>query len=255
MINPISFGSTYKTYITRGDVDNGIFSHPQQLIKYLNRNDIPYRRSFIDPKRTPTYFDPFKTDKSSQYIPAIDDYATSKYTIVAPNEKDVDIETILTNHGIKFEKIDTDDILDKDVILDRIAPAPKDYVLATVNSDKLEKLIENQDANFEHCKNDYDNYFKENTDFLLKSGDKIIPQTLYIRYKDDDSTPESLENYIHRFGVNKLNPNSLSIMQQQRGDETNINIYFGLKDLGFKKIPVYMDKNSYKNAKALGLLE
>lgn len=254
MTNPVSFGSTYKAYVTRNDAQEGKYTHPQ-LTRYLDRNNIQYTYSFIDPERTPTYFNPYKTDKSSQYVPSIDDYAVSKYTITAPDDKDIDIETILANHGIKFEKIDTEDVLNKNAILDRIAPAPKGYVLANINSEKLEELIENQDSNFEHCKNDYDSYFREQTDFLLKSGDKITPQTLSIRYLDDDSTPESLRRYVERFGKNNLNPDSISIYQEQRGDRTDINTYYGLKDLGFKKIPVYMDKDSYKNAQALGLLD
>lgn len=253
MINPISFGSTYKAYITRSDVQQGKYDHPQ-LTQYLDDNNISYSQEFIDPKTTPTYFNPFKTDKNSQYIPAIDDYAVSQYTVVAPDDKDIDIETILANRGIKFEKISTENLLDKDVILDRIAPAPKGYVLTAVNSEKLEELLEKQNSNCEHCRNDYDNHYKEQTDFLLRSGKELSPQTLSIKYLSDDSTPESLKAYVDRFGADKLNPDSLAIWQEQRGDRIDINMYYALKDLGFSRIPVYMDKDSYKNAQTLGLV-
>lgn len=228
MINNISFGSTYKAYITKSDVQKGKYDHPQ-LTQYLNDNNIQYQQTFIDPKKTPTYFNPFKTDSSSQYIPGIDDYAASKYTIVAPDEFDCDIETICANRGIKFEKLNTDDITSKASILGRIKPAEKGYTLAAINSDKLEKLIQNQDSNFEHCQNDYDTHFKEQTEFALKSGDEITPQTLSIRYLSDDSTPESLKRYVDNYGADKLNQDSIGVWL---GRDTNINTYFGLKEIG-----------------------
>jgi len=254
MIKPISFGSTYKAYITKNDVQNGIYSH-SSLTDYLEDENIPYSQSFIDAKRTPTYSDPFKVDTSSQFIPGISDYAVSKYTIVAPDEKDSDIETILANRGIKYEKISSNRVLSPESISNRILPPEDGYVLAFINSEKLEKLIENQDSNFEHTKSDYDNYYKPKTDFVLKSGDEISPQTLYIKYLDDDSTPESLKEYVKRFGTDNLNSGSILISQQQRGVSTDINMYYGLKDLGFKNIPVYLDEDSFQNAQTLGLLE
>lgn len=253
MINPVSFTSTYKAYITKTDIQRGKYSHPQ-LTDYLDNNDIKYSQTFIDPKRTPTHSNPFKTDDSSQYVPEINDYAVSKYTIVAPDSADIDIETIMANYGIKYEKIATDDTIAPLSVLSRILPPQKGYHLATIDSKKLELLAQKHDSNFDHCKKDYDNYFKENTDFIIKSDGKITPQTISIRYLADDSTPESLKSYVERFGLNNLNEGSISINQGQRGERTDVNFYYALKDLGFKKVPVYLDEESYKNASTLGLL-
>ncbi len=252
MINSVSFGSTYRAYITKQDAENGRYGF-SQLTKYLDKNNIQYNESLIEPSLAPTPFNPYKTNDYSQYIPSINDFAVSKNTITALDAEDTGIETILANLGIKFEKISTKNILKPNAIRHRIKLAPKGYFLADVNIQKLEELVKNQDTNFEHCKYDYDNYFKEQTDFILRSGDEITPQTLLIRYLDNDSTPESLKKYIERFGKDKLNPNSISIWQEQR--DINYNAYYGLKDLGFKRIPVYLDKDSYKNAQALGILD
>lgn len=252
MIKPVSFGSTYRAYITKHDAENGRYGFPQ-LTKHLDRNNIQYTESIIEPKQTPTCFNPYATNDYSQYIPSIDDYAVSKYTIAAPDTEDADIETILANYGIKYEKLSTEDLMKPNAILHRIMRAPKGYFLASINLEKLEELIKNQDNNFEHSKHDYENYYKEQTDFILKSGDRITPQTLSIKYLGDDSTPESLQRYVERFGKDKLNPNSISIWQEQRGND--FNTYYGLKDLGFKSIPVYLNKDSYNNAQTLGLLD
>lgn len=250
MANSISFGSTYKAYITKSDIQQGKYCH-HQLTQYLDDKSIEYQQTFIDPKRTPTYSNPFKIDKSSQYIPTINDYAVSMYTIVAPDEFDCDIETICANRGIKFEKLNTSDITSESSILNRIKPAQKGYILATINSHKLEKLIENQDSNFKHCKVDYEKYYKEQSKFAIKSGGEIIPQTLYIRYLCNDSTPDSLKEYVNTYGARNLNHNSIAIWLDRDSD---IDTYHGLKDFGLKNIPVYLDENSYKNALTLGLL-
>lgn len=253
MINPISFTSTYKAYITKTDTQQGKYSHPE-LTDYLDKNNIRYSQTFIDPKITPAYSNPFKTDESSQYVPEINDYAVSKYTIAAPDSFDNDIETIMANRGIKFEKIATDDVTAPLSILNRLASPQKGYYLAAIDSKKLEQLVQKQDSNFDHCKNDYENYFRENTDFLIKSDEEITPQTISIKYLADDSTPESLKRFVDRFGVKNLNEGSIAIYQAQRGDRTDVNLYYALKKLGFSKVPVYLDKESYENAKTLGLL-
>ena len=154
MISPVSFGSTYRAYITKQDAENGRYGFPQ-LTQHLDRNNIQYTESIVNPSLTPTPFNPYKTDDYSQYIPSIDDYAVSKYTITAPDTEDAGIETILANLGVKFEKISTKDLLKPNAIRHRIKRAPKGYVLAAVNSQKLEELVKNQDTNFEHCKHDY----------------------------------------------------------------------------------------------------
>lgn len=253
MTNPVSFTSTYKAYITKTDAQQGKYSHPQ-LTNYLDSNNIRYSQTFIDEKPTPTYSNPFKTDNSSQYVPEINDYAISKYTIVAPDSFDADIETIMANRGIKFEKISTDDAIAPMSVLSRLIPPKEGYSLIAIDSKKLEDLAQKQESNFEHCKSDYENYFRENTDFAIKSDEQITPQTISIKYLDDDSTPESLKRYVDSFGVNNLNKDSIAIYQSQLGERTDINPYYALKELGFTKVPVYLDNESYKNALTLGLI-
>lgn len=255
MIKPISFGSTYRTYVTNLNNENAINSNGE-LKQFCDENCIPYKQTYVDTKGSSSDFSPYKKTKPSRYIETIDDFATAQCTIVASDNYDADIEEICANKGIKFEKFNTQEVLGLKSILRRINPAPKGYLLAYIDSKKLEKLLQAQtDNNFNHCEKDYNDYFKDSTDFALKSGDGIDVQTLSINYKGDDSTPESLEKYVNCYGIDNLNSDSLSIGQEQRGNNTDINTYYSLKDMGFNAIPMYLDDASFKNAQTLGLIK
>ena len=174
-------------------------------------------------------------------------------TIIAPDSKDNLIETFLANKGIKFNKLDTKELLKKNSIESRIENAPKDMKLVHVDSKKLEELISNQDNNIEYCKSNYDDYYKDCVNLMMKSGDKIPATTLYIMPTGESA--DDTVNYIKTFGADRLNDNQISFMFNQRTDDPDHCTYFGMKDVGMDKIPVYVDKDSYKVGSALGLFK
>ncbi len=185
-----------------------------------------------------------------------DSYPYSTYedcTIIAPGLLDYDIELYCMYNGINYKKFIDEELLSPDNIDNRIEDAKAGMRIAYINSDKLEKLIKKQDSNFEHCKKDYDKYYNERTEVMIRSGKQIPATTLYIT--PSHSNVEDTLQYIDNFGAESLNSQQLLIDFAQRTDYPDHCIYFALKDLGMKNIPVYMNKNTYKSAQALDVLE
>ena len=232
MISPVSFGSTYKLQPINDDAK---LKGYQQTMTYCEKNHISNKEEYTHQynKQTGRY------------------YFALTSTIVAPDDRDANIEKILNNYGINFYKIDTKEITKPLKIESRIAPPQEGYKLVKVNSEKLDKYLTEQMGNFEHCENDYNKYYKEDTNFMLKSGDVIVAPTLYITPASDK---KSLTDYINVFGANNLNPNSIYFDLSQRSDYPDHCMFFAMKDTGMKNIPVYLNQDSYDIAKELGLL-
>ena len=234
MINPISFGSTYKVSTNSKDNEVIAFDKFQELCEIVHS----------ERKGSTKYED--KVEKKYPYN------WSATQTLVVPESLDRDVERYCALHGITFTKIFTHKLLRPENIFSRIQPAPKDKVLAYVNTKKLDKLIEKQSSNFAHVKSDYEDYFNRKTDLALKSGDKFATSTLYINPKDGS---EDALKYIIKNGANALNDNSMTIWLNQETFDPDHCMYFAMKDLGIKSIPVYLDKESYAIGNALGLFE
>lgn len=232
MISAISFGSTYKLQPIDDEAKSKGY---QQAMAYCQKNQISSKEEYTHQynKQTGSY------------------YFALTSTIVAPDDKDAKIEKILNNYGINFYKLDTKEITKPLKIESRIAPPQNGYKLAKINSEKLEKYLKEQSGNLEHCEKDYKKYYKEDTDFMLKSGDIIIAPTLYITPSGDK---KSFVEYLRVFGTNHLNPDSVSFNLNQRTNSPDHCMYFAMKDAGMKDIPVYMDDDSFDIAKELYLL-
>ena len=232
MISPISFGSAYNL----GPInDEAKLKGYEQLISYCDKNQIRNREEYQN----------LYDKKSGGY------YFALSSTIVAPDNKDNKIEKILGNYGIDFHKSDIKENIKPLKIESRIVPPQDDFILAKVDSKKLAEYIKDQDGNFEHCENDYNKYYKDDTDFILKSGDYIMAPTMYIT---PTCRKEEFSKYIEAFGADKLNPKTVFFDLDQRTDSPDHCMFFAMKDAGMKDIPVYLNKNSYDVAKELGLL-
>ena len=232
MISPISFGSTYKLQPINDEAKSKGY---QQTMAYCQKNQISSKEEYIHQYNK----------QSGQY------YFALTSTIVAPDDKDAKIEKILNNYGINFYKLDTKELTKPLKIESRIAPPQNGYKIAKINSEKLNEYLKEQDGNFEHCEKDYKKYYKEDVNFMLKSGDMVIAPTLYITPSGDK---ESFIEYVNIFGANHLNPNTVFFDLDQRTDNPDHCMYFAMKDAGMKDIPVYLNKDSYDVAKTLGLL-
>lgn len=232
MISPVSFGSTYKLQPINDDAKAKGY---QQVMSYCDKNHISNKEEY-----THQY-----NKQSGLY------YFALTSTIVAPDNKDEKIEKILNNYGINFYKLDSKEITKPLKIESRIAPPQEGYKLAKVNSERISEYLKEQNGNFEHCEKDYNKFYKEDTDFMLKSGDVIIAPTLYITPSDNK---DALTEYVNVFGSDNLNPGAVFFDLGQRSDYPDHCMYFAFKDAGMKNIPVYLDKDSYDVAKVLGLL-
>ena len=233
-MNSISFGGTFKI---RGNAQNYIREY--ELSNFCEKNDLDYVSQIEDMNPARSYFD----------IPSYDIYTT----IIAPDNKDALVETYLANQGINFKKLETKDLLNKSKIESRIKAAPKNMKLVKIDAEKLNKILRNQSNNIEYCENDYNNYYKESVDLLIKSGDRIPATTLYIN-PTGESVADSLD-YIKKFGADRINEDQFMLMFNQSTDDPDHCMYFAMKDLGMDKIPVYVNNDTYKIGSALGLLK
>lgn len=234
MINPISFGSTYKIHANSSSND---------LMRFYSFRDLCDKQS--EYPGTLTKYE----DKISPIFPYPGEFTQ---TLIVPDYRDGEVEAYCKRNGIKFyKKYTSSELLDINTIGKRIKKAPKDMVKVKVDSKKLEQLLSSQTDAISHSKKDYNNYYKEDVDLMIKSADSFPATTLYII--PNDSSKEDMLNYIKHFGAENLNDDMISLLFSQRTDEPDNCVYFGLKDLGMDKIPVYVDKDSYDIGKALKL--
>lgn len=235
MINPISFGSTYKVHTSSKENELRAFDKFQDLCANKERKE------------------DVLTKYEDSICPKYPYHWEATQTLVVPEYMDSEVEAYCKNRGIEFKKLTSYKLMDLDSIEKRIKKAPNDMVKTTVDVEKLEKLLINQDSNLEHCERDFNNFYTKKVDLMLKSGDKFPTTTLHI-VPNFSSIEDTLE-YIEKFGKENLNDDMISILFSQQTNEPDNCVYFALKDLGMDKIPVYVNKDSYAIGNALGLFE
>ena len=119
MISKISFGSTFKISSSNND-----FKKFQDF------------KSFALEKRVSNGIFVETKDKMENKYPY--NY-TVDCTIVTPNYMDNEIETYCTNNGIQYTK--RSPLMTPEALSLRVADAPQGTIKATVNTEKLEKII------------------------------------------------------------------------------------------------------------------
>lgn len=236
MVSTVSFKSTYKVNNQNPDA----FSKFQKLA----------HQTYAQNKELGTGV---KIGLKDKFVPSRG-YGKFNYyaiqTLIVPDSMDSDIETFCANNGISYRKYETPDLLNPQSVISRIDYAPDGYRKVHVDAKKLEELAKKQDSNLEHCRSDYDKYYSDKVDTMLRCGDKIPATTLVIQ---NHSGNEDLRRYINRFGVNNLNENQLFIDFNQKTNNPDHCVYFAFKDMGINKIPIYVDNQSFEAGHILGL--
>ena len=228
MISNIKFGSTYK--INSKDNNDRNFEKLWKIQNFASKHNIGNGQ--------------IKFNDGS--------YKTGFCTIIAQDKDDSLIETFCANNGIVFKKLSTSALLKPEAIIRRIAPAPNGKQIIMINIDKLNQLQKNQQSNIGHCRHDYDEYYHDVVESMLRSGDPITTTTMYIKNKNGNNSQELIE-YINKYGIDGLNKQQITIDFNQETDDPDHCVYFGLRNKKMKEIPVYVDSETYNIAQALGL--
>ena len=227
MISAVSFGSTYK------------INHPFATLT-SKKMDATYDLLDKCEQRRIRTSETMKADSMS-------------VTIVSPDCLDSYIETLCANRGIEFKKITNDELMDKDMILSRVQKAPEKMIKAKINAKKFEKLVsQHPESNIKYCQKEYDRYFEDATNFMLKKGSKFPATTMYITTSMDK---EDAILYKQMNGVENFNKNSIQFNFAQRTNDPDHCVYFAMKEAGIKNIPVYMSQDTYDLAKAFEIIE
>lgn len=242
MISPISFHGTYKVYNRENE---GI----QDYFELMNRCEMSGIKTRMD-------FSDYSKEAS---IPTVEGKEViSTTTIVAPDAFDKHIEIFCKNAGIKFTRLNQKELLRPENIIGRTTkPKRNDETtkIVLVDAQKLDELSKKQTiGNFHHVEKDYENYFKQDADFSVKSGDEIIVPTLVLSSDTAGGIKGAIE-YVENFGAENLNDNSIFIDLIQMTDDPDHCTYFALKNIGMKKIPVCVDEKTFELGDKMGLFE
>lgn len=233
MISKISFGSTYKV----SDVNNRKGKFEGFQLYAMNKE--------------------FTSGAKTQVISHLDKKSPSgcitTCTMVAPDSIDSDIEAYCATNGIKYKKLKKSYLLSEELIEKRIKEAPRGFRKENIKCEKLEHLIGKKNNNIVSLYKDWKQSYGKNLDFKLLTGDDFYATTLQI--KPTKSSVKEMVGNIEKSGTDKFDINQLSINFNKKTSEDDNFAYFTLRNAGFKKIPVYVDDNTYKIGKALNLFE
>lgn len=231
-------------------------------------NPISFRSTFVVTNRNPIdVFSKFKAiaqEEQSEHGAEFNlhskctDYAnllfSMKGVLVAPNERDKAIESYCQQRGIKYTKFENKDYKNFEDIRKRIAPPKKGFIEVDIDSEKLQKLISQSNSNFEHCENTYNSYYKNEADKIIQSNAEIPASTLYLTSLIGSDNNDLIE-YANTFGAQNVSSEHVRLDLTQKTDDPDHCMYFAMKELGMKKIPVYVNQESLALCEKLGLLE
>lgn len=235
MISNISFGSTYKVNATGNDSLRQRQGY-NDFVEFCDKHQFQYAED-IDTKIT-------QPDGKLT--------CATQATLIVPDRFDRMIDAFLISKGIDFKRYITHSLMQPKTINNRVKPAPQNMLTAYINVKKLEELLKAQNNNFGHCKSDYNKYYRDRLDFMIKSGDEIPASTLYIT--PWNGTKDALD-YMEKYGSENLNKNSISFDLNQTTDSPDHCMYFAMKDAGMTAVPVYVDKDTYQLGLAMNLFE
>ncbi|MDO5437768.1 MAG: hypothetical protein Q4F80_06190 [bacterium] len=241
MITPISFKGTYKLYATEKTASACL-----ELAERLKQDGFKSENDFAYSKSTDY------TDKEEK------ENICMTTTTVVPDRYNNALENFCKTNGISFKRIDKKGFMSPSAIEARIdvpfSEKKRGKFIAKLDTEKLDELLKTQtQGNIKHCESDYKNYYKNDVNYLIGCG-KAIPATSFVITSDMAGGSEGAIEYIEKFGDN-LNDDSLLFDFDRKTDDADHCVYFGLKDLGMKEIPVSVNRETYKIGQKIGLLK
>ena len=223
-MNPISFGSTYvvKNASSKNFIDFQTFAKEEQRL------------------HDGAWF------SEINYADSDDKLCSLKGVLVAPDERDSVIETYCAEQGILFEKYKTKDLLKPETIVKRIAPAKEGFQMVEVDVEKLEDLLVKHQTNYYVYRDFYNKQFKSDVEKLLRKDDNIPAATLRITTNSGniEGNSESIE----------IDKDTIFICFMKSFCDNDEFMYFAMKELGMKKIPVYVYEKNLVLCQKLGLI-
>lgn len=234
-MNPISFGSNYRAYVLPNS-DKNERQGMLELVDFCQENEIPHEVNYSYKKKT-------------GLIQGLD--ITTITTINAPQDKDIDIETICANRGIKFIKKGAEDIKDVEAIKKRIK-TPYTKQIVYVDAQRLEEISKEQHSNIKEAREKYENGGNQIAMDRIESGNPLQLPTLTIAscISSDDDAIEDLQDY----GSDFITPISYYMDLDPYSKDGNENLFFAMQELGMKNVPVYIDPKNYDLIKAMDLI-
>lgn len=234
-MKPISFGSNYRAFVlpnSNKDERQGMI----ELVDYCVQNEIPHEINYSYKKKT-------------GLVQGLD--ITTTTTINAPQDKDIDIETICANRGIKFIKKEHENIKDIEEIKKRIK-APYSKKIVYIDAQRLEEISLEQHSNIKAAREKYENGDKEIAMERIESGKPLQLPTLNIAscISSDDEAIEDLQDY----GSDFITPISYYMELDPYSKDGNENLFFAMQELGMKNVPVSIDPDNYDLIKAMDLI-
>jgi hypothetical protein len=229
MVNPITFGSTYKFEFNN-------ISNEKNKQKVLT--DFCQKNQF--------YCD-IKNEEQEVSPVANVELPKTRASVVVDNKFDTTVENFCFENGIEFKKRDYNSLMKPSEIEKRIAIAPEGKITARINIDKFDELAQkNSNLNLKYCEAEYEAK-KAQFDKILKSGDEIKTAILYI-----DSASSLYRTFEYNGNYNK---DDVMLNFGAIDREPNHCMYYALKAAGLEEIPVYVDEKSYQRGLELGLLK
>ncbi len=172
---------------------------------------------------------------TTEFVPFKEAMQTGIYeriNVSAPDKYDGEIETLLLSKGIDFHKQTKKEALDLENIKSRIQLSRLSEMqgchLVEIDTQKLDELFKKDGMSYiePNGKNGIGNRY-QNVGEYLKTGQNIDATQVVLNEYDGDLTASILDGR-HRFAY--------------------------LRDLGMEKIPVAIDKDSFKTAQKYGLI-
>lgn len=236
-INSISFGSTYKVKTSTKIASQTVAFHKFEdyCLKKASTNHNFQTKYEVEAQKEPPYRE------------------ACVRTLIVPQYLDGDVEAYCKQNGIRFEKTFAHELLNCNAVSKRIEKAPEGFIKVNIEPYKLLELTETQKGNIKYCKNDYYNFFDDEIEFAILSGDEFPTTTL--RIEADKISNKELQEHLEAFGKNSLDEDMIRIDFVRKRAFPDIGVFFALRNIGMDKVPVYMDKNTFMIASALDLIK
>lgn len=171
--------------------------------------------------------------------------------VITSKELDFPIESYCLQNGISFTKISDISLIEPLTTLLNTVPSKDKKILTFIDIFQFEKLIKSQRTNVYACYEQYSNLHRSRVLGMIKYSDDIQAPTLEIT-PNNMSSKEALDILD---GSKKLQDDFLTVAFTSKSLNPDYELYFGYRELGLTKIPVFVDKNTHDIGLKLGIFK